>query len=297
MNSLQLVTRIKSRIEDLADLHANFFNGNKSLSNLEKEVFKRNCEELYDMILKLKTADYSANTEPVNDLPTPKVNQFTDLFSSSNNPIQTSNTEVEPLNTVTNANEPMMEMNMNEKTFKETVIETAAELTLDELGSSYEAEIPMEEELIQPVMEEIPFPTEKTSNKPELKIGRTVMPEIPKAKEEPKVLSIEKIILPDTERLNDKLKEKSITSDKSFIEPRIENLKTAITLNRKIAFVNELFKENVVEYAKAIEKLNTSIDRDEAMNYFHELKSQHAWENANALVSELESLVERRYRN
>lgn len=74
-----------------------------------------------------------------------------------------------------------------------------------------------------------------------------------------------------------------------------QSLKQAINLNKKIAFVNNLFNENTVEYAKAIEKLNASSSLHEALRYFNELKHQYSWSNENALVKELEQLIEKRY--
>jgi len=74
-----------------------------------------------------------------------------------------------------------------------------------------------------------------------------------------------------------------------------QSLKQAINLNKKIAFVNNLFNENTVEYAKAIEKLNASNTVHEALRYFNELKHQYSWSNENLLVKELETLIEKRF--
>lgn len=73
------------------------------------------------------------------------------------------------------------------------------------------------------------------------------------------------------------------------------NLKQSISLNQKIAFVNDLFGENVVEYAKAIEKLNSAASGDEALRFFTELKHQRGWNNESGLVRELEQLVQKRF--
>lgn len=74
-----------------------------------------------------------------------------------------------------------------------------------------------------------------------------------------------------------------------------QSLKQAINLNKKIAFVNNLFNENTVEYAKAIEKLNAATGAHEALRYFNELKHQYNWNNENPLVKDLEQLIERRF--
>ena len=81
-----------------------------------------------------------------------------------------------------------------------------------------------------------------------------------------------------------------------YNESKVESLKSAIGLNKKIAFVNELFSENTVEYAKAIDKLNLSVDLNEAMRFFNELKHQYSWDNENENVMELEQLIQKRFR-
>ncbi len=91
---------------------------------------------------------------------------------------------------------------------------------------------------------------------------------------------------------------KSININPEFlqhIESRVESLKSSISLNKKIAFVNDLFKENTVEYAKAIEKLNSAEDLNAALLVFTELKHSQGWDNANDLVRDLESLVVKRF--
>lgn len=75
----------------------------------------------------------------------------------------------------------------------------------------------------------------------------------------------------------------------------IPSLKSAINVNLKIAIVNDLFKENTVEYVKAIDKLNNSENIHEAMRYFTELKHTYDWDNQNSLVKELESLINKRF--
>ncbi len=74
-----------------------------------------------------------------------------------------------------------------------------------------------------------------------------------------------------------------------------ENLKTTITLNQKIAFVNDLFKENTVDYAKAIDNLNGAKDLNDALRIFGELKYSYEWNENDALVKELETLITKRF--
>jgi hypothetical protein len=138
-------------------------------------------------------------------------------------------------------------------------------------------------------MPEIDY-TKATENK---RIQYTVMPEMPKpnpfnnnfAEKEPSY--------------NDKMSQTNPPilvplADKT-IEAPIDNIKGAINLNKKIALVKILFNENVVEYAKAIERLNNALDKTDAMRIYNELKHQHQWDNENELVLDLEQLITRRF--
>jgi len=79
------------------------------------------------------------------------------------------------------------------------------------------------------------------------------------------------------------------------IEAPIDSIKSAINLNKKISFVNELFKENVVEYAKAIDRMNNATDKNDAYRIYNELKHHYNWDNNHELVHDLERLIKRRF--
>lgn len=302
MNSLQLITKIKSRLAEITELTDEILTHNNNLLPIEKEVLKKNCAELYDLLLKLKTNEEQIIENVAHKVETPKAEES--IIKSS--PILELVKELPKLEEIVIEDLPSFN----------TIIETAGEEhTLNSIAEIIvEEEVIIDEPEIIPVVEEpavvIQTPivenkieTHKPADwKPELKIGRTVMPEIPK--EEPKsepFLSVEKVVLPnkseDELSFNDRIAkniERYQISDKT-IEPKIDNLKTAISLNKKIAFVNELFKENVVDYAKNIDRINNALDINEAMLYFSELKTQYNWQATNELVIELEKLIQRRF--
>ncbi|MFI5221629.1 MAG: hypothetical protein ACHQK8_04830 [Bacteroidia bacterium] len=131
-----------------------------------------------------------------------------------------------------------------------------------------------------------------------------VKPEIietPQPKKEPVSLNEPKdnmINIPHTEvSLHEKISvNKQSDLNEKITESRVESLKAAIGLNKKISLVNELFRENTVEYTKAIDKLNSSPDLNEALRYLNELKHHYSWKNDDDLVVELEQLVQKRFR-
>lgn len=76
----------------------------------------------------------------------------------------------------------------------------------------------------------------------------------------------------------------------------VADLLTAIGLNERYLYANELFAGNIDEFREAIRILNEFDDLDQAKEYFNkELKRNYEWDDDNELSEALLSLVERRY--
>ncbi len=295
MNSLQLITKIKSRLAEMTELSDDILSHNKNLLAIEKEVLKKNCAELYDLLLRLKTNEEQIIENVASKGETIKAEE----------PIIINIPAPEVVNEIPKLEDILIEElpsfnNMIETAGQEVTLNSIAEIIVEEEEIEEFEIIKVVEEpiaVIQTPIIENKIETHKPTDwKPELKIGRTVMPEIPKENPKPEpVLSVEKMEdeLSFNERIAKNMERYKI-SDKP-VEPKIDNLKTAISLNKKIAFVNELFKENVVDYAKNIDRINNASDINEAMGYFAELKTQYNWQATNELVVELEKLIQRRF--
>ncbi len=167
-----------------------------------------------------------------------------------------------------------------------TMPEGEHEPTLDDLEKIMQQHEQEEEEKHQePEVEEVVEPVKvQTTLSFEAPAAPVVQPQTTEAPAEVSLLDK----LSATLRTNNDVVEK-------IAKEQQQSLKQAINLNRKIAFVNNLFNENTVEYAKAIEKLNACSSLHEALRYFNELKHQYNWSNDSALVKDLESLIEKRY--
>jgi hypothetical protein len=76
----------------------------------------------------------------------------------------------------------------------------------------------------------------------------------------------------------------------------ITDIRSAIGINDKFQFANELFGGNMQEYEIAIQQLNTAETIDSALEYFMSIQQLYNWDNENATVKRLFDLVERRYR-
>ena len=357
MNSIQLISKINSRIEDLAMLSQEILKPNGDLSNIEKEVIKRNCSELYELVLKLKTSNdlseeqlalkENLSQELRNELSFKEVisNSFQD--DSSINTIAESKlqepvfeeeiieTTIEPIIEVALENmhpignilaaikedfhQPIVqetETEITETEVAESIIEQAInedafirgfdpEEALPEgwIGENEEEEEEETEEIIEEeletIVEEITITeTVVTPRKLEIPVFETKLVNEEQKEKPVAFFSIGKTVMPKTEpSLNDMIAQNldGFQLSEKVIEPKIDNLKTAISLNKKIAFVNDLFKENVVEYAKSIDKINSSNNLSEAMLIWTELKVAHNWNNENTLVKDLEKLIQRRF--
>ena len=362
MNSIQLISKINSRIEDLAMLSQEILKPNGDLSNIEKEVIKRNCSELYELVLKLKTSNdlsdeqlalkenlsQEIRNEPsfkevitnslqddssINTIAESKLSALVfeeEIIETAIDPIVEVELEnVHPIGNilaeitedfhqpiVQETETEIMETEVAKTEVAESIIEQAInedafirgfdpEEALPEgwIGENEEEEEEETEEIIEEELETIVKEitiTESvvTPRKLEVPVFETKLVNEEQKEKPVAFFSIGKTVMPKTEpSLNDMIAQNldGFQLSEKVIEPKIDNLKTAISLNKKIAFVNELFKENVVEYAKSIDKINSSNNLSEAMLIWTELKVAHNWNNENTLVKDLEKLIQRRF--
>ena len=92
------------------------------------------------------------------------------------------------------------------------------------------------------------------------------------------------------------LKTETNLAKKHLLNP-ITDLTKEISLNKKFAFVNELFEGDIDIYNNAISKINTVVNIDLANNLIHQLKINYKWKPESVLVAEFAELVERRWGN
>jgi len=373
MNSIQLISKINARIEDLAMLSHEVLQPNNELSNIEKEVLKRTCSDLFELVLKLKTSndlsdEHIALKENISQEIRKEELNFKEIIANKiiseevtiNTLAETKLVEEEQIETLVNPiiNAPVEDIvaPINEQVEVQELIGEVPQVPL--FTFSQELEVEEKESLIinvEPILEEpmavIELPEESpvfdlptvepekvkeesfemeatTPNLPDvitetapdftedviLPIAAPVL-EIKTVIEEPKPVepkpimeesankpnpffSIGKTVMPSSEpSLNERIAQKmdGFQFSEKMVEPKIDSLKTAISLNKKIAFVNELFKENVVEYAKSIDKINNANGLNEALLFWGEMKIAHNWNNENPLVKDMEKLIQRRF--
>jgi len=74
----------------------------------------------------------------------------------------------------------------------------------------------------------------------------------------------------------------------------ITSIKSAIGINDKFLFINQLFKGDLHEYNKCIDKLNACDTIEVATQALEELKEEHRWNNVDEAYQKLEDLVIRK---
>jgi hypothetical protein len=76
---------------------------------------------------------------------------------------------------------------------------------------------------------------------------------------------------------------------------KIENLVTAVGINEKFLFTNELFDGNTEHFIKTINELNNLASFEEANGYLSNLVTKNNWETEEAPYLKLLALVERKF--
>ncbi len=101
----------------------------------------------------------------------------------------------------------------------------------------------------------------------------------------------------DTKSLNEKIQkgktDKSISS--RMQKNAIKDLKSAIGINEKFLFINELFKGNMKEYNESIVKLNGFKSLTETQHFLDELKEKYKWTDDIRAYLTLKDFVERKH--
>lgn len=108
----------------------------------------------------------------------------------------------------------------------------------------------------------------------------------------PPVVAPEK---PKAEKKTVKKEEKPVQVVSKIQKPKLDNLNSAIGLNDKFQFANELFEGSMPEYNIAIHQLNTAGTIESAMEYVESLQLLYNWDFENETVKRLLDLVDRRY--
>ncbi|MCD6113190.1 MAG: hypothetical protein J7J86_08000 [Bacteroidales bacterium] len=95
------------------------------------------------------------------------------------------------------------------------------------------------------------------------------------------------------EKITEEIEDNSIVT--KLQNDKINDLKSAIGINEKFLFINDLFNGSMQEYYNSIIKLNDFENFEKAMEYFNELKEIYSWDSNSDAFKLLNNLIKRRY--
>jgi hypothetical protein len=184
-------------------------------------------------------------------------------------------------------------------------VQTAVPPPVEEPGEEpAEVEIPEEE---MPVVEFIPDPP-AIEIEPEIPVVEFVpeeppavkpvaepMQEAPASEMKPAKTTLD-LFGESTTTLADKLKngtEKRMAD--RFQANRVADLRSAIGINEKFLYINELFDGSLRDYEEAVNKLNGCGDQDDAGMIIFELRERYNWDLDNPAVRSFIELVNRKF--
>lgn len=101
--------------------------------------------------------------------------------------------------------------------------------------------------------------------------------------------------LSTTETLGEKMMGEDFSLAAKLQQNPVHDLKSAIGINDKFLFVNELFGGSMEKYNKSIENLNDLKTLNGAMIYMNELKVELQWNSSNEAYQRLKDLVSRKF--
>lgn len=176
----------------------------------------------------------------------------------------------------------------------------ATEVT-NQLNSLLQLELG-KEEFLEPEIEETPSPeieTAKENSAPELPEHKIVVQESETQEEventnEKENLSINERYARKEVTLNDLLR--SSEPDHPHALPKIQDLRSAISLNEKFIFIKELFGNDPSAYALALAEVEGQNDLDSALSHLtSNYSGKFNWDQENPYLKDFINLVERRF--
>lgn len=269
-----------------------------SLTVLEKDLLKKYGQELYECLLALET------NETTFEVTTRQLQDSSDVVDTTlqNIPV-TEEVKIEPEPQIQSKSEieipPVVAMSPFFQPAPEMEIEEVDEVAENSLEQISEEERQLS--LLQSVEEVAAHTNDKLEENPaetivpaeELTVSeQKTNPDMP-----PPVSHIPEEVEEEELTLNEKISktaEKKSFLDRMMLTP-IDNIKSHITLNKKVAFIIGLFNQESEEYNKAIDQLNTADNLQAALDIYHMLKTRYSWNPEQDLVKELEMLVRRRF--
>lgn len=322
MNKKNLLKIINKELTILSDI-VNDFSGEDPIHPFEVDMALSKVKDIYGELLLLKDSSESIALKVEADLMNrsvqvasektlvnPKPNEEKPLVRVEQSAVSAEPVETEPPKVIEEIDEKVAEpidlVAVEEEPDEEFLIDESAKLEDQQPKEEKPTADEIADEVKEEDEEEKPFTVETFSPKPEslasgiLKTpkeeSKTELPKEPEQKAKANGGTIADKYQGHAPSINDMLagvkKNKDLAS--ALKDRPIKDLKTAIKLNDRIWYINELFNKDAGKYAETVEQINKQNDLDSALAYIF---TRFKWDqNKKSTINFLE-LVFRRFAN
>lgn len=256
------------------------------IPQIDLDIIKANIRKLYEQIYELEKANQIAEVIPTsfsNDKTPQVIEEIKEtpekplVIINQNKIVEETKNEVKPTVEINKVEEPIIDENMHKVEDVEVILTPEPKAIIEEKI----IEIKKEESIKETIKQE------EEKQKPSKNIDLFGSANI----------SIADKYKSESKNLNDKIHksktEKSISSRMSH--QSIKDLKSAIGINEKFLFINELYKGNMKAYNDSIILLNDCDSHDKAMEILDNLKSEYKWESDMVAFLTLKDFVDRKH--
>jgi hypothetical protein len=166
--------------------------------------------------------------------------------------------------------------------------ETAKHTEIEESTEVEPVFTPIAEEAIDEIEEETPTEEEHSTSMEEMEIN-TMQGSVHQEEVKESFRYVQSDVNEKNKRDDDSLANK-------LKKTKIEDLKSAVALNQRFLFSNELFNGNMEAFNRALNELNHLENMDEALRYIDlQLSKNYNWKKDSDTVGEFLALIERRF--
>jgi len=256
------------------------------IPQIDLDIIKANIRKLYEQIYELEKANQIAEVVPTsfsNDKTPQVIEEIKEtpekplVIINQNKIVEETKNEVKPTVEINKVEEPIIDENIHKVEDVEVILTPEPKAIIEEKI----IEIKKEESIKETIKQE------EEKQKPSKNIDLFGSANI----------SIADKYKSESKNLNDKIHksktEKSISSRMSH--QSIKDLKSAIGINEKFLFINELYKGNMKAYNDSIILLNDCDSHDKAMEILDNLKSEYKWESDMVAFLTLKDFVDRKH--
>lgn len=266
------------------NINLNVYTG--KIPQIDLDIIKANIRKLYEQIYELEKANQIVEVVPIsfsNDKTPQVIEEIKEtpekplVIINQNKIVEETKSEDKPIEVINKAKEPIIDENDHKVEDIEVILTPEPKAIIEEKV----VEIKKEESIKETIKQE------EEKQKPIKNIDLFGSANI----------SIADKYKSESKNLNDKIQknkaDKSISSRMSH--QSIKDLKSAIGINEKFLFINELYKGNMKAYNDSIILLNDCDSHEKAMEILDNLRSENKWEPDMVAFLTLKDFVDRKH--